>query len=92
MRVTSEAGEVTLRIRNVGPGIASDDLPHIFDPLYRAEGSRSGPGSGLGLSVVKSVIGSHGWDIQAESTPGGSTVFTIRIPTVSDSTAADPPG
>ena len=67
-------------IENEGPGIDPDDLPHVFDPLYRASASRQGKGFGLGLSIVKSVITSHGWEIAVQSTAGETTSFTIAIP------------
>jgi len=73
-------GVYLISIRNEGPGISETDLPHVFDPLYRASSSRSGSGFGLGLAVVKAVVTSHGWQIGVESEPGGSTVFTVSIP------------
>ena len=73
-------GQAQIVIENDGEGIGPDDLPHIFDPLYRASASRQGSGFGLGLSIVKSVITSHGWEISVDSTPGTTTRFTIAIP------------
>ncbi len=76
----SRSRQVKIAIENRGPGIGPDDLPHIFDPLYRASASRQGKGFGLGLSIVKSVITSHGWEIDVDSTPGATTTFSILVP------------
>ena len=57
----------TLEVLDQGPGIAADDLPHVFDRFYRAESARSLPGSGLGLAIVQQVITSHGGSVTAAS-------------------------
>lgn len=67
----------TLSVANTGPGIAAKDLPHIFQRFWRADESRSLPGNGLGLALVKAIAVSYGGDVTCESTPGGWTVFTI---------------
>ena len=77
--------EVTLAVEDTGEGIPPDDLPHIFDRFYRAgEHSRDATGTGLGLAIVKALVTAHRGDIQAESTPGEGTVFTIRLPRAED--------
>jgi two-component system, OmpR family, sensor histidine kinase MprB len=73
----------SVRIRDHGPGIAPDDLPHVFDRFYRAPTARSMPGSGLGLSIVRGVIDEHGGTVVAEAAPGGGTVVTLSLPTTS---------
>lgn len=60
-----------------GPGIAAEDLPRLFDPFYRGTHSRQETGMGLGLSIVKSLMDSHGWTIRAESNHGARFVITI---------------
>ncbi|HNY22864.1 MAG TPA: HAMP domain-containing sensor histidine kinase, partial [Treponemataceae bacterium] len=75
-----EGDTALLRVADDGPGIAKEDLPHIFELFYRGTNSRREEGMGLGLSVVKSVADSHGWDIGVESAPGKGSVFTIAIP------------
>ena len=72
------AGELTVRDR--GPGIASADLPYVFDRFYRAASARGVPGSGLGLSIVRQVAESHGGTARAESAPGGGTLIRLRLP------------
>jgi signal transduction histidine kinase len=83
---------VIIEVEDSGPGISPEDLPHIFEMFYRGDNSRRRQGLGLGLSVVKGVIDSHGWRISAESpifagdknqgapqqAPG--TRFTIIVP------------
>jgi two-component system sensor histidine kinase MprB len=70
-----------LTVRDYGPGIAPDDVPHVFDRFYRAPSARCVPGSGLGLSIVRQVAESHdGW-IRAESPPGGGTLMRLCLPT-----------
>jgi signal transduction histidine kinase len=75
---STEAACVRVRVTNRG-AIAESDLPFIFEPFYRATRSRRDGGFGLGLSVVKWVVSSHGWTIDAVS-QDGETSFTIVIP------------
>lgn len=74
-----EKGAV-INVRDTGGGIPGDDLDRIFDPFYRRSSSRREPGTGLGLSVVRSIFTSHGWSVEAASHPGEGTTFIIRIP------------
>ena len=74
------ADSVSVTVSNEGDGIREEDLPHIFEPLYRASRDRNSPGFGLGLSTVRSVMTSHGWSIDVRSTPGTQTRFEILIP------------
>jgi two-component system, OmpR family, sensor histidine kinase MprB len=74
------AGDVT--VRDHGPGIAAEDLPHVFDRFYRSDAARGTPGSGLGLAIVKQVAESHGGTVSAETTPDGGALFRLRIPAV----------
>ena len=71
-------GELT--VRDHGPGIADDDLPHVFERFYRATSARSMPGSGLGLAIVQQVAEAHGGTITAERAPGGGTLMRLRLP------------
>ena len=78
-RLTSEGGYVCVEISDTGPGIPPDDLPHLFEPLYRAESVRHLPGTGLGLTIVRAILDQHGAPISVRSTPGKGTVFTFRL-------------
>jgi signal transduction histidine kinase len=64
-----------------GPGISAEDLPHIFEPFYRGSSSRREQGMGLGLSIVKTVVESHGWEIEARPRREGGVAFVLTIPT-----------
>ncbi|MGV0852107.1 sensor histidine kinase [Mycolicibacterium phlei] len=81
-------GTAELTVRDDGPGIAPDLLPHLFERFVRADKSRSrAAGSfGLGLSIAASIVEAHGGTIRAQSTPG-TTVFSIRLPMVVPSRA-----
>jgi signal transduction histidine kinase len=77
----TEAGnELLISIKDTGTGIEAEDLPRIFDRLFRADKSRSQRGLGLGLSLVKAVIHAHGGRIEVESALGKGSVFLIFIP------------
>ncbi|MBR3036687.1 MAG: HAMP domain-containing histidine kinase, partial [Lachnospiraceae bacterium] len=72
------AGErIVLTVADNGIGIAKEDLPKIFDRFYRADPSRTTPGSGLGLSMVKRIADLHHAKIRVESEEGGGTVFRV---------------
>jgi len=73
--------EVTVRDR--GPGISGEDLPHVFDRFYRATNARNLPGSGLGLAIVRQVAQTHGGEATAENAPDGGAVFRLKLPTPS---------
>src|SRR5207248_9018303 len=63
---------IEVSVKDSGPGISPDHLPHIFDRFYRADQSRarSTGGTGLGLAIVKEMVEMHGGHVRAESTPG----------------------
>jgi two-component system, OmpR family, sensor histidine kinase MprB len=78
VEVSVSGGEVV--VRDYGPGIAQDDLPHIFDRFYRAPAARGLPGSGLGLAIVKHVADAHGGSVVAEPAPGRGTCLRLSLP------------
>jgi two-component system sensor histidine kinase MprB len=81
-----QRGEVwSLDVRDHGPGIAPEDISHIFDRFYRAPSARSMPGSGLGLAIVRQVVTNHGGTVAALSPPDGGTVIHIELPIVAES-------
>lgn len=83
LSATSKNSFVTLQVADTGAGIAGDDLQHIFDRFYRVDGSRSRDRlaqSGLGLAIAKAIVEAHDGTIQAESTPGKGSRFTIQLP------------
>ena len=70
----------TLSVRDHGPGISAEDLPHIFDRFYRGAEARGRPGSGLGLAIVQQVAIQLGGSISAESAVGGGTLMRLSLP------------
>jgi len=72
--------QVALGIRDTGPGIAPEALPHIFNRFYRADTSRTGAGAGLGLAIAKELIEAQGGAIHVESRPGQGSTFTVTLP------------
>jgi two-component system sensor histidine kinase MprB len=80
-----EPVEISLRgdeltVRDHGPGISAEDLPHVFDRFYRGAEARGRPGSGLGLAIVSQVASQQGGSITAESCPGGGTLMRLHLP------------
>ncbi|MGA9522570.1 MAG: ATP-binding protein [Myxococcaceae bacterium] len=73
-----EAGEVVIRVRDSGVGIAPQDLARIFEPFFTTK--PDGKGTGLGLSIVQGIVENHGGEIAVESETGVGTVFTLRLP------------
>ena len=69
-----------LRIADQGPGIAEEDLPHVFERFYRSDEARTTPGSGLGLSIVAQTIQAHGGWVKAGRSTEGGAEFTVRLP------------
>ncbi len=78
-RLSEETGATVVMIEDTGPGIDPRELPHIFDPLFRGTRTRNEPGFGLGLSIVKSIVEAHGWDISVRSESGKGTCFTLTL-------------
>ena len=76
--------QVRIEIEDFGVGISAADLPHIFEPFFRARDVVDAQihGSGLGLSLVKHIIESHDGHISVESNPGRGTTFTILLPAI----------
>jgi signal transduction histidine kinase len=67
-------------VKDTGIGILSDEIHRIWDRLYRGDKSRSEPGLGLGLSLVKAVVEAHKGRIEVDSEPSAGSVFTLYLP------------
>ncbi len=76
-----EAGRLLIAVTDNGPGIAPDDLPHLFTELYRADAQRHVAGSGLGLAIVRRIVEQHGGQITCSSELGRGTRFEIMLAT-----------
>ena len=81
---------IEVAVSDDGPGIAPEDLPHVFKRFYRAERSitRVQPGTGLGLALAADMIEQHGGQIRVESREGHGSTFTVRLRRLPDQAAA----
>ena len=77
VEVALREGELT--VRDHGPGIAEEDLPHVFDRFYRAPAARGLPGSGLGLAIVRQVAETHGGTVTAEHADRGGALLRLKL-------------
>lgn len=80
MTAAREPGAVIIRVSDTGAGISEQDLPRIFDRLYRGDQSRATRGLGLGLSLVRASVEAQGGTVSVESKPGAGSTFTVRLP------------
>jgi signal transduction histidine kinase len=80
----SPSNDVRIVVRNTGPGISPEHLPHIFERFYKGDASRSSSdhlsGSGLGLSIVQAIVERHGGSISASNGVDGGAVFELTLP------------
>jgi len=88
------AGEARITVRDTGIGIASVDLPHIFDRFWRADPARSRtgdrPGTGLGLAITKWIAEAHGGTISVHSRPGRGSSFVVSLPKTGSGASGEP--
>jgi signal transduction histidine kinase len=80
VQVRREERAAVLRVHDTGPGIPPDELPRIFDRLFRGDTSRAERGLGLGLSLVKAVVEAHGGTVDVVSEPGHGSTFSVVLP------------
>jgi two-component system sensor histidine kinase MprB len=76
--VALHGGELV--VADEGPGIAPDDLAHVFERFYRSAAARAVNGSGLGLAIVRNAAERHGGQVQAGNRPEGGALLRIRLP------------
>ncbi len=81
-----------VRVRDHGPGIDQQDLPHVFDRFFRGINSRGKQGSGLGLAIVRQVTEQHGGTATAANAPDGGAIFTLHLPTTPAEQSRTPAG
>ena len=84
LRAEPAGEQVRITIRDTGPGIPTEHLPHIFDRFYKADQARTttaaASGSGLGLSIVRAIVERHGGTVSAGNAPDGGAVFEFLLP------------
>ncbi|GAA0450447.1 HAMP domain-containing sensor histidine kinase [Streptomyces sp. NPDC046215] len=78
VEVALSGGELT--VRDHGPGVPAEELPHVFDRFWRSPTARSLPGSGLGLSIVARTVQQAGGQVVLRPAEGGGTVASVRLP------------
>jgi two-component system sensor histidine kinase BaeS len=79
----ADGDTAVLEVADTGPGIAVEDLPHVFDRLWRGDRTRDVAGSGIGLAIVRELICAHGGTVTAASGKGQGTTITVRLPAAS---------
>lgn len=82
VQTRTDATVAVLTVTDTGPGIAPEDLPHIFERFYRADKSRTTAHgrTGLGLAICKAIVDAHGGTIEAQSAPEAGSNFIVRLP------------
>ncbi|MEH2250536.1 PAS domain-containing sensor histidine kinase [Nostoc sp.] len=78
--VTTANEQAIFQTQDSGIGIPASDIEHIFEPFHRASNAGNIPGMGLGMSIVKQAVDSHGGEIIVESAIGAGTTFTVILP------------
>lgn len=76
--VARAGAEIVTSVRDEGPGVPPEDLPHVFERFYQGDKSRSGEGTGLGLAIARELVHAHGGRIWAENR--GGAVFSFALP------------
>jgi signal transduction histidine kinase len=79
-RAFEDGSAVVVEIADTGAGIPADELPHVWEELYRGKGARGVQGSGLGMALVRAIIERHGGSVTLRSRLNQGTVVTARLP------------
>lgn len=80
IRAFEDGSTVAIEVADTGPGIPEEDMPHVWEELYRGKSARGVPGSGLGLALAQAIIQRHGGRLSLRSRAGQGTVFSARFP------------
>jgi two-component system OmpR family sensor kinase len=81
VRAQEDGASVLIEVADTGPGIPEDEIPMVWEELYRGQGARGVAGSGLGLALVRAIAERHGGAVGLRSREGQGTVFALRLPT-----------
>jgi len=79
-KVTVDVAPGRIVVSDDGPGFTPDDLPHVFEPLYRGDKARGGGGAGLGLAIARRLVRAHGGDVEAANCREGGARVTVTLP------------
>ena len=79
-RAADDPAAAEVAISDTGPGIRSEDLPHVFDRFYQAEKARRRGSAGLGLAIVQEIVRAHGGSVGVRSSAGQGATFWVRLP------------
>ncbi|NIV31269.1 MAG: sensor histidine kinase, partial [Anaerolineae bacterium] len=80
VRAFEDRTYVAIEVADTGPGVPDDEVPRVWEELYRGQGARGIPGSGLGLALVRAIVERHGGQVELRSRVGQGTVVTMRLP------------
>jgi signal transduction histidine kinase len=80
IKATKQDSDVTIAVRDEGCGIPPEERSRIWDRLHRGDRSRSQPGLGLGLSLVRAIVNAHNGRVEVQSAPGQGAVFMVSFP------------
>ncbi|MFZ6026859.1 MAG: sensor histidine kinase [Chloroflexota bacterium] len=80
LRAFEDSTSVVIEVADTGPGIPEAEALLVWEELYRGEGARGAPGSGIGLALVQAITGRHGGTISLRSRLGQGTAFTLHLP------------
>lgn len=80
LRAFESGGRVVVEVADTGPGIPEEEVPLVWDELYRGENARGIRGSGIGLALVRAIAERHNGEVSLRSRVGQGTVFTIHLP------------
>ena len=88
LRSHRDRGRVVLDVADDGPGIAAEELPHVFDRMFRGSRARTDTagGAGLGLAIAASLTQAMGGELSVASEPGRGARFSVRLPSASEET------
>ena len=80
LRAFEDGQSILIEVADTGSGIPEDEQPHVWEELYRGNGGRGVPGSGLGLALVRAIVDRHGGQVRLRSRIDQGTVFTLHLP------------
>jgi len=82
IKVRPERKQMIIVVKDNGVGVPAEEIPKIWDRLHRGDKSRSEPGLGLGLSLVRAIVHAHKGDIDVQSQTGVGSTFTVSLPAI----------